>query len=71
MALTIKIPDRAVAQAKNDHITGDFITRDIDVETLGAGEIFGWSALVPPYKPTAGVKSLEPCRAVSFDMEKI
>ena len=70
-ALSIKIPDREVKQSNNNHITGDFITRDITVGTLGAGEIFGWSALIPPHEPTASAKALKPCRVVSFSTEKL
>jgi CRP/FNR family cyclic AMP-dependent transcriptional regulator len=69
--LTIKIPDREAKQTNNSHITGDFITRDINVRTLGASEVFGWSALVPPNEPTASVKALTPCRVVVFNTEKL
>ena len=67
--LTIKVPDREAGQARNNHIIGDFITWDVGVETLGAGEIFDWSALIPPYEPTASACALTPCRVVFFDME--
>ena len=69
--LSIKIPDRNAKQAKSNHITSNFITRDVSVETLGAGDIFGWSALVPPYEPTASAKALTSCRVVSFDTEML
>jgi CRP-like cAMP-binding protein len=69
--LTIKIPDRDVEQINNNHITGGFITRDINVGTLGASEVFGWSALVPPNEPTASAKALTPCRVVVFNTEKL
>lgn len=70
-ALTIKMPDREVKQARNNHITGVFVTRDVNVGTLGPGEVFGWSALIPPYEPTASVKALTPCRVVSIDTQML
>ena len=70
-ALTIKIPDREAEQSNNNHITGDFVTRDVNVGTLGAGELFGWSALIPPHEPTASIKAMTPCRVVSFDTETL
>ena len=71
VALMLKIPDREVIQARNNHITGDFITRDIHMETLEAGELFGWSALIAPYQPTASAKAIKPSRVVSFNTESI
>jgi len=35
--------------------------------TVGPGEVFAWSALVPPYQATAGVKALSVSRVLSFD----
>jgi CRP-like cAMP-binding protein len=69
--LTIKVPAREAEQTNNSHITGDYITRDVNVGTLGASEVFGWSALVPPNEPTASVKALTPCRVVVFNTEKL
>ena len=69
--LTIKIPDRNAVQSNNNHITGDFITRDIHLGTLGEREVFGWSALVPPYEPTASAKALTPCRVARFNTVKL
>ncbi|MCS6784979.1 MAG: cyclic nucleotide-binding domain-containing protein [Candidatus Caldarchaeum sp.] len=40
-------------------------------ETLGPGEVLGWSSLVPPYRKTAGATVVENTLAISFDSEKI
>jgi CRP-like cAMP-binding protein len=37
------------------------------VQTLGAGEILGWSWLVPPYHWVFDARALEPVRAVALD----
>ena len=37
------------------------------VQTLGAGEILGWSWLVPPYHWMFDARALEPTRAIALD----
>lgn len=37
------------------------------LETLGKGEIFGWSWMVPPYTWTFDVRAVELCRVISLD----
>ncbi|MBI3892059.1 MAG: cyclic nucleotide-binding domain-containing protein [Candidatus Wallbacteria bacterium] len=39
--------------------------------TAGPGEIFGWSAFVPPHSKTAGAVAMEPVRLVAIDAEKL
>jgi CRP/FNR family transcriptional regulator, cyclic AMP receptor protein len=39
----------------------------LTVETVGAGEIVGWSWLVPPYRWHFTGRAVEPIRAVQFD----
>lgn len=36
-------------------------------ETLGAGEVFGWSWLLPPYRWHFDARALEPTRTLAFD----
>ena len=45
--------------------------REIIVSTIGPGEVFAWSALVPPHKATASVKATVPCRVVAVDCRKL
>lgn len=37
------------------------------VQTLGAGDVLGWSWLVPPRRWHFGAVTLDPCRAVELD----
>jgi len=37
------------------------------IETVGAGEVLGWSWLFPPYRWHFDARALEPVRAVVFD----
>lgn len=38
----------------------------INVQTLGPGEVLGWSWLFPPYRCTFDARVLEPVRALAF-----
>jgi len=40
---------------------------DVVYTTLGSGDVFGWSALVPPKTATAGAKALTDCKVITFD----
>lgn len=41
--------------------------KDVVFTTLGSGDIFGWSALVPPKTATSGAKALSNCRVIVFN----
>ena len=45
--------------------------KEIIVSTIGSGEVFAWSALVPPHKATASVKATTPCHVVAVDCRKL
>lgn len=40
-------------------------------ETVGSGQVLGWSSIVPPFRKTAGAVVLENTLAIVFDSEKI
>jgi CRP-like cAMP-binding protein len=67
VALTHNIPDRNARQTTAMHLTGNLITRTVNIGTLGEQEVFGWSALIPPNESTAGAQALTACRVVAFD----
>jgi CRP/FNR family cyclic AMP-dependent transcriptional regulator len=41
--------------------------REIVLSTVSAGEIFAWSALVPPHHATSNGRAATNCRVVAFD----
>ena len=41
--------------------------KEIVVGTTGPGDVFGWSALVPPHTATATVKATKPCKVIAID----
>lgn len=45
--------------------------REIVLNTLGTGDLFGWSALVPPFVATASAKSIIPCKIIAFDAKEL
>ncbi len=71
VAIVIEVPDRDEVQTLARQLTGNVKNRDVTVSTVRPGNIFGWSALIPPYKSTAGAKAQTPCRVVSFDCEEL
>lgn len=40
-------------------------------ETIGSGEVLGWSSLIEPFKKTAGAVAIENTMAISIDSEKM
>ncbi|OJF84332.1 hypothetical protein NS14008_15255 [Nocardia seriolae] len=44
---------------------------DIVVQTLSAGDLLGWSWLVPPYRWHFGAVTAEPVRAIEFDATRL
>ncbi len=70
-AVVIEIPDESVEQPVSGQLTGKLTTRDQVIGALGPGEVFGWSALVPPHNATSSAKAATDCRVVTFDREKL
>lgn len=71
VGIMIKVPDRDFEQSLTRQITNTLITRDVTVITVGEGEVFGWSAIIPPNLSTASVKALNSCRVLVFDYLKL
>ena len=71
VGIIIKVPDRDFEQSLTRQITNNLITRDVTVSTVGEGEVFGWSALIPPNRSTANVKALTDCRVLDFDYQQL
>lgn len=49
-------------------LTQHVASRDsVTLMTVEPGDVFGWSALIPPYRATSTVVSLEPVTVIAFD----
>lgn len=40
--------------------------REVVINTLSTGDVFGWTSLLPPYTAGAGAKSVTDCHLISF-----
>jgi CRP/FNR family cyclic AMP-dependent transcriptional regulator len=69
--IVIAITDREENQSLTRQLTNNLKNRDVTVSNVGEGNIFGWSALVPPHNSTAGARAQTTCRVVSFDCEQL
>jgi CRP/FNR family cyclic AMP-dependent transcriptional regulator len=71
VVVVIGLPKKGVTHKLSELLTYEFQTNDVIVITIGLGDIFGWSALIPPYKATSGGKTLTPCRVIAFDCRQL
>ncbi len=71
VAIMIEIPDRKQTSGVDEQPTGRILMKDITVSNVTDGDMFGWSALVPPHKSTAKVRAVTDCRVIEFDCEQL
>jgi len=45
--------------------------KEIVVGEVGPGDLFAWSALVPPHTATASVKASSPCNVIAIDCRQL
>lgn len=69
--ITVGVPDRNHVQNVNEQIMGNFITKDVTVSDVGPGQLFAWSALIPPHVSTAGARAATQTRVLVFDCEEL
>jgi CRP-like cAMP-binding protein len=71
VAIVMQVPDPSAAEDVAGQITGKMPLKDSTLSTIGTGDVFSWSALVPPYTATAGAKAIMPSRVVAFDAREL
>ena len=71
VAMVFEVPDQEVEQQVSGQLTGVLKTKDITVSTVGTGDVFGWSGLIPPRTATASAKAIMACRVVAFDSDEL
>ena len=69
--IAIGVTDPKKQHSVADQITNNFDLADVSVSTVGIGEIFGWSALIPPHHSTASAVASKSCRVLAFDCEQL
>ncbi len=67
VGILVDIPDPAIRQSVSRQLTGNLITSEVIVATVPPGEMFAWSALIPPHRATSSGKALSTGRVISFD----
>lgn len=69
VGIVLEIPDQAVQQSVSSQLTGDLITRDITITTVGSGMVFGLPGIIPPNEASSTAKALTPCLVYVFDSD--
>ncbi len=65
--IVMELPAQNVSHKVSEQLLGEMKTDDVVVTTVGPGEIFGWSALLPPHEATASGKTTTDSQVVVFD----
>lgn len=71
VAIVFELPERDVEHTISDQFMRKLRTKDVVISTVGPGDVFGWSGLIPPYTATAGAKAVTPCRVIAFDQKEV
>jgi CRP-like cAMP-binding protein len=71
VAIVFELPAQDVKHTISEQLARNMKTRDVTISTVGSGDVFGWSGLVPPHYATAGAKAITPCHIVSFNCKKL
>jgi CRP/FNR family cyclic AMP-dependent transcriptional regulator len=45
--------------------------KEVVINTLGAGDVFGWTSLLPPFTAGSGAKSVTNCKLVEFSASEL
>ena len=45
--------------------------KEVVINTMGAGDVFGWTSLLPPYTAGSGAKSASKCKLIEFESAKL
>ena len=67
----IELPEKDVQHKVSEQFLRELKTKDVIVSTVGSGDIFGWSGLIPPYRATAGAKAVTDCSVVAVQIQEL
>lgn len=72
VAIFIEVPAEEAADDIAGQLTREMAMDEVVTSTVGTGDLFGTSALIPPYEATASAKALDTtCSLIAFDAAKL
>jgi CRP-like cAMP-binding protein len=71
VGIVFRLPKRNIRHKISEQFERELKSEDVIVSTLGLGDVFGWSGIVPPFKATAGAKSLTKCRVIAIQSNEL
>jgi CRP-like cAMP-binding protein len=72
VAIFIEVPAEEAADDIAGQLTREMAMDEVVTSTVGTGELFGSSALIPPYEATASAKALDTtCSLIAFDATEL
>ncbi len=69
--IVFEVPVRDTEHKLSEQFSREFQTKDVVVSTVGPGEMFGWSGLIPPHKATASAKAMMPSKVIAIDCREL
>jgi CRP-like cAMP-binding protein len=69
--ITIGIPDRKVRHTFVEQLTRNMVMEEIAVSKVSEGDIFGWSAIIPPHESTANAVAATSCRVIAVNFVEL
>jgi CRP-like cAMP-binding protein len=71
VSIVIEVPAQNAKQTISGQLTRQLQTKDVIVSDVGPGQVFAWSALIPPQLATSGAKATTRCQVVAFDCTEL
>ena len=71
VSINLEITDRGEDQSVSQQLIGDLKTIEIKITKLGAGDVFGISALIPPNTSTSCAKAETVCKVIEFNCDNL
>ena len=66
-----ELPAQGVREPVSRQLTGNLVSEEFLVSTIEPGEMFAWSALIPPHTATSSAKALAASNVLTFDCVKM
>lgn len=67
----LKVTDQSIKHTYIQQLLRNVVQEDVTVSTSIAGDLFGWSGLIPPHIATAGARAKTSCIVMEFNLDKL